>query len=75
MTSFYVRAVLVEIVLFSNSIFQAETARLSSFVGAIAIGDLVKSTLGPRGKQAFFEFVVNHFRNGQNSVRAKRQVR
>lgn len=28
---------------------KAETARLSSFVGAIAIGDLVKSTLGPRG--------------------------
>ncbi|RCN26885.1 hypothetical protein ANCCAN_27387 [Ancylostoma caninum] len=25
------------------------TARLSSFVGAIAIGDLVKSTLGPKG--------------------------
>lgn len=28
---------------------KAETARLSSFVGAIAIGDLVKSTLGPKG--------------------------
>ncbi|KAM5172215.1 T-complex protein 1 subunit beta [Mantella aurantiaca] len=28
---------------------RAETARLSSFVGAIAIGDLVKSTLGPKG--------------------------
>jgi len=27
----------------------AEQARLSSFVGAIAIGDLVKSTLGPKG--------------------------
>ena len=26
-----------------------ETARISSFVGAIAIGDLVKSTLGPKG--------------------------
>ncbi|VDK22214.1 unnamed protein product [Anisakis simplex] len=26
-----------------------ETARLSTFVGAIAIGDLVKSTLGPKG--------------------------
>uniref|UniRef100_A0A673K3M0 Uncharacterized protein n=1 Tax=Sinocyclocheilus rhinocerous TaxID=307959 RepID=A0A673K3M0_9TELE len=25
---------------------KAETARLSSFIGAIAIGDLVKSTLG-----------------------------
>jgi len=28
---------------------RSEIARLSSFVGAIAIGDLVKSTLGPRG--------------------------
>ena len=28
---------------------RAETARMSSFVGAIAIGDLVKSTLGPKG--------------------------
>lgn len=28
---------------------KAEIARLSSFVGAIAIGDLVKSTLGPKG--------------------------
>jgi T-complex protein 1 subunit beta len=26
-----------------------ETARLSSFVGAIAIGDLIKTTLGPKG--------------------------
>ncbi|CAD7675164.1 unnamed protein product [Nyctereutes procyonoides] len=28
---------------------RADTARLSSFTGAIAIGDLVKSTLGPKG--------------------------
>ncbi|KAK9897516.1 hypothetical protein P389DRAFT_151459 [Cystobasidium minutum MCA 4210] len=28
---------------------RAENARLSSFVGAIALGDLVKSTLGPKG--------------------------
>lgn len=28
---------------------KAEIARLSSFVGVIAIGDLVKSTLGPKG--------------------------
>lgn len=28
---------------------KSETARLSSFIGAIAIGDLVKSTLGPKG--------------------------
>ncbi|CAK9298025.1 unnamed protein product, partial [Gordionus sp. m RMFG-2023] len=28
---------------------RGENARLSSFIGAIAIGDLVKSTLGPKG--------------------------
>jgi len=28
---------------------KSEIARLSSFVGAIAIGDLIKSTLGPKG--------------------------
>lgn len=28
---------------------RSETARLSSFVGAVAVGDLVKSTLGPKG--------------------------
>lgn len=28
---------------------KGENARLSSFIGAIAIGDLVKSTLGPKG--------------------------
>ncbi|KAL2316285.1 putative T-complex protein 1 subunit beta [Schizosaccharomyces pombe] len=28
---------------------RGENARLSSFVGAIAVGDLVKSTLGPKG--------------------------
>lgn len=28
---------------------RSETARLSSFIGAIALGELVRSTLGPRG--------------------------
>ncbi|KAE9393965.1 hypothetical protein BT96DRAFT_863124 [Gymnopus androsaceus JB14] len=28
---------------------KAENARLSSFIGALALGDLVKSTLGPKG--------------------------
>jgi len=28
---------------------KGELARMSSFVGAIAVGDLVKSTLGPKG--------------------------
>jgi T-complex protein 1 subunit beta len=44
---------------------RGETARLSSFVGAIAIGDLVKTTLGPKGMVclfycfSFFERVYN----------------
>ena len=28
---------------------KTEVARLSSFVGAMTIGDLIKSTLGPKG--------------------------
>merc|ERR1712226_553546 len=28
---------------------KGENARMSSFIGAIAVGDLVKSTLGPKG--------------------------
>ena len=28
---------------------KGENARLAAFVGAIAVGDLVKSTLGPKG--------------------------
>lgn len=45
---------------------KAEIARLSSFVGAIAIGDLVKSTLGPKGMD---KILVAHGRNsGQVEV-------
>ena len=39
---------------------KAETARLSSFVGAMAIGDLVKSTLGPKGMKSEFDFRLTH---------------
>ena len=35
---------------------KAETARMSSFVGAIAVGDLVKSTLGPKGMVSLLEY-------------------
>ena len=28
---------------------KAENARMSAFIGAIAVGDLVKTTLGPKG--------------------------
>lgn len=39
---------------------KAETARLSSFIGAIAIGDLIKSTLGPKGMD---KILINTGRN------------
>lgn len=39
----------IQILKFEAEEEKAEIARLSSFVGAIAIGDLVKSTLGPKG--------------------------
>jgi T-complex protein 1 subunit beta len=37
--------------IFANDVIEekGENARLSAFVGAIAVGDLVKSTLGPKG--------------------------
>lgn len=45
---------------------KAEIARMSSFIGAIAIGDLVKSTLGPKGMD---KILVAHGRNvGQVEV-------
>lgn len=45
---------------------KAEIARLSLFVGAIAIGDLVKSTLGPKGMD---KILVAHGRSaGQVQV-------
>lgn len=45
---------------------KGEIARLSSFIGAIAIGDLVKSTLGPKGMD---KILVSHGRSqGQIEV-------
>ncbi|KAJ3102621.1 T-complex protein 1 subunit beta [Phlyctochytrium planicorne] len=44
---------------------RAENARLSSFVGAIAVGDLVKSTLGPKGMDKILQSFTN---NGQVTV-------
>jgi len=39
---------------------RGETARLSSFVGAIAIGDLIKSTLGPKGMDKILTSASRH---------------
>lgn len=47
---------------------KAETARLSSFIGAIAIGDLVKSTLGPRGMDKILYSPKGPYGNGEPSV-------
>lgn len=35
---------------------KGDNARLSSFVGAIAIADLVKTTLGPKGNKQYMSF-------------------
>jgi T-complex protein 1 subunit beta len=40
--------------------FQGENARLSSYVGAIAIADLVKTTLGPKGLDKMLQKVDPH---------------
>mmetsp|Transcript_15780 Transcript_15780/g.24231 ORF Transcript_15780/g.24231 Transcript_15780/m.24231 type:complete len:529 (-) Transcript_15780:55-1641(-) len=40
-----------------TSIDKGENARLSSFVGAIAIADLVKSTLGPKGMDKILQSI------------------
>lgn len=46
---------------------KGEVARMSSFIGAIAIGDLVKSTLGPKGMD---KILVSYGRNaGQVCLR------
>ena len=39
---------------------QGENARLSSFVGAIAIADLVKTTLGPKGMDKILQRIGEH---------------
>lgn len=46
---------------------KGENARLSAFVGAIAVGDLVKSTLGPKGmdkilQSAYVEGFLSDYR-------------
>ena len=38
-------------------VMKGENARLSSFVGAIAIADLVKTTLGPKGMDKILQSV------------------
>merc|ERR1719160_1265052 len=47
---------------------KGEVARLQSFVGAIAIGDLVKSTLGPRGMDKILEPMPQEGRIGKSVV-------
>jgi T-complex protein 1 subunit beta len=40
---------------------KGENARLSAFVGAIAVGDLVKSTLGPKGMDKILQSAYEDF--------------
>jgi T-complex protein 1 subunit beta len=39
---------------------QGENARLSSFIGAISIADLVKTTLGPKGMDKILQRISEH---------------
>lgn len=39
---------------------KSENARMSSFIGAIAIGDLIKSTLGPKGMDKILQTTANN---------------
>lgn len=43
-----------------TSVDKGENARLSSFIGAIAIADLVKTTLGPKGMDKILQRVGEH---------------
>jgi len=43
-----------------TSVDKGENARLSSFIGAIAIADLVKTTLGPKGMDKILQKVSEH---------------
>ncbi|KAJ1804634.1 T-complex protein 1 subunit beta, partial [Coemansia sp. RSA 2599] len=43
---------------------RAENARLSNIIGAIAVGDLVKSTLGPKGMDKILQSSTAHGGDG-----------
>lgn len=43
-----------------SSMDKGENARLSSFIGAIAIADLVKTTLGPKGMDKILQKISEH---------------
>jgi len=47
---------------------KGENARLQAFIGAIAIGDLVKSTLGPKGMDKILQPIPTEGRTGHASV-------
>jgi hypothetical protein len=52
----------IQAVVNSNAeVTKGESARMSSFVGAIAIADLVKTTLGPKGMDKILQSVRNFF--------------
>jgi hypothetical protein len=53
---------------------RGENARLSSFVGAMALGDLVKSTLGPKGMNKILRKPSSSFKKRQLTVQNQRQM-
>lgn len=44
-----------------SQVEKGENARLASFVGAIAIADMVKTTLGPKGMDKILQSVSDCF--------------
>lgn len=54
--------------IFANDVTEekGENARLSAFVGAIAVGDLVKSTLGPKGMDKILQSACVHHSRGSH---------
>lgn len=47
---------------------RGENARLQAFIGAIAIGDLVKSTLGPKGMDKILQPLPGEGQRGSATV-------
>ena len=53
---------------------RGESARLSSFVGAMALGDLVKSTLGPKVRSLLSQHVLRLPSTRADAPRSQRKA-
>ena len=50
-------------------------ARLQSFIGAIAVADMVKTTLGPKGMDKILQSMDERARSVENVVNMRRKAR